>query len=168
MQPPPSLCVCICIYMYTHTIYTYIHTYMVFIVQAYQTSQYVVPRGGIFLGKWRSYFAGSSGGKMNVQSACALNTRYYTYLPTYIHTDIHTYMCTHITSQFFISEPLAFLHAVIILICRRILLIITFFLMKSTPTSEIKRDGFPKYARIDLRVQRPPVCECCGGRRATG
>jgi hypothetical protein len=22
--------------------------------QAYQTSQYVVPRGGIFLGKWRS------------------------------------------------------------------------------------------------------------------
>jgi hypothetical protein len=31
-----------------------------FIVQAYQTSQYVVPRGGIFLGKWRSSFAGSS------------------------------------------------------------------------------------------------------------
>jgi hypothetical protein len=26
----------------------------VFIVQAYQTSQYVVPRGGIFLGKCRS------------------------------------------------------------------------------------------------------------------
>jgi hypothetical protein len=25
--------------------------------QAYQTSQYVVPRGGIFLGKWRSIFA---------------------------------------------------------------------------------------------------------------
>jgi hypothetical protein len=25
--------------------------YTVFIVQAYQTSQYVVPRGGIFLGK---------------------------------------------------------------------------------------------------------------------
>jgi hypothetical protein len=49
---------------------------MVFIVQAYQTSQYVVPRGGIFLGKWRSSFAGSSDGKMNVQSACALNTRY--------------------------------------------------------------------------------------------
>jgi hypothetical protein len=33
---------------------------------------YVVPRGGIFLGKWRSTFAGSSDGKMNVQSACAL------------------------------------------------------------------------------------------------
>jgi hypothetical protein len=47
----------------------------VFIVQAYQTSQHVVPRGGIFLGKWRSSFAGSSDGKMNVQSACALNTR---------------------------------------------------------------------------------------------
>jgi hypothetical protein len=47
-----------------------------FIVQAYQTSQYVVPRGGIFLGKWRSSFAGNSDGKMNVQSACALNTRY--------------------------------------------------------------------------------------------
>jgi hypothetical protein len=49
----------------------------VFIVQAYQTSQYVVPCGGIFLGKWRSSFAGSSDGKMNVQSACALNTRYF-------------------------------------------------------------------------------------------
>jgi hypothetical protein len=48
-----------------------------FIVQANQTSQYVVPCGGVFLGKWRSTFAGSSGGKMNVQSACALNTRYY-------------------------------------------------------------------------------------------
>jgi hypothetical protein len=73
----------------------------VFIVQAYQTSQhvvprggiflfqntrcslcrlirlltqYVVPRGGIFLGKWRSYFAGNSDGKINVQSAYALNT----------------------------------------------------------------------------------------------
>jgi hypothetical protein len=49
--------------------------YTVFIVQAYQTCDYVVPRGGIFLGKWRSAFAGSSNGKMNVQSACALNTR---------------------------------------------------------------------------------------------
>jgi hypothetical protein len=38
----------------------------VFIVQAYQTSQYVVPRGGIFLGKWRGSLAGSSDGKMNV------------------------------------------------------------------------------------------------------
>jgi hypothetical protein len=36
----------------------------------------VVPRGGIFLSKWRSSFAGSSDGKMNVQSACSLNTRY--------------------------------------------------------------------------------------------
>jgi hypothetical protein len=50
--------------------------YKVFIVQAYQTSQYVVPCGRIFLGKWRSYFAGYSGSKKNVQSACALNTRY--------------------------------------------------------------------------------------------
>jgi hypothetical protein len=41
--------------------------------QASQTSQYVVPRGGIFLGKCRSTFAGSSDSKMNVQSACALN-----------------------------------------------------------------------------------------------
>jgi hypothetical protein len=49
--------------------------YTVFIVQAYQTSQYVVPRGGIFLGKWSSAFAGSSDGKMNVQSPCAVNTR---------------------------------------------------------------------------------------------
>jgi hypothetical protein len=31
--------------------------YTVIIVQAYQTSQYVVPRGSIFLGKWRSSFA---------------------------------------------------------------------------------------------------------------
>jgi hypothetical protein len=44
--------------------------------RAYQTSQYVVPRGGIFLGKWPSTFAGSSSGTMNVQSACALNTLY--------------------------------------------------------------------------------------------
>jgi hypothetical protein len=51
----------------------------VFIVQAYQTSQYLVPRVGIFLGKWRSTFAGSSDGKMNVQSACALNIRYITH-----------------------------------------------------------------------------------------
>jgi hypothetical protein len=29
-----------------------------------------------FFGKWRSSIAGSSDGKMNVQSACALNTRY--------------------------------------------------------------------------------------------
>jgi hypothetical protein len=28
--------------------------------QAYQPSQYVVPRDGVFLGKWRSSFAGSS------------------------------------------------------------------------------------------------------------
>jgi hypothetical protein len=34
--------------------------------QAYQTSHYVVPRGFIFLGKWRSTFAGSSDRKMNV------------------------------------------------------------------------------------------------------
>jgi hypothetical protein len=34
--------------------------------QAYHTSLYVVPRGGIFLGKWRSSFAGSSDGKMIV------------------------------------------------------------------------------------------------------
>jgi hypothetical protein len=47
----------------------------VFIVQAYQISQYVVPRGGIFHGKWRCSFAGNSDGKMNVQSACALNTQ---------------------------------------------------------------------------------------------
>jgi hypothetical protein len=53
-----------------------VYLYTVFIVQAYQTSQYVVPRGGIFLGKWRSSFAGSSEGKMNVQSACDLNTKY--------------------------------------------------------------------------------------------
>jgi hypothetical protein len=38
----------------------------------------VVPRGGIFPGKWRSSFAGNSGGKMNVQLACALTTRYMT------------------------------------------------------------------------------------------
>jgi hypothetical protein len=43
-----------------------------FIVQAYYTSQYVAPRGGIFLDKWLSSFAGNSDGKMNVQSACAL------------------------------------------------------------------------------------------------
>jgi hypothetical protein len=36
--------------------------------------QYVVPRGGIFLGKWRSSFAGNSDCKMDIQSACSLNT----------------------------------------------------------------------------------------------
>jgi hypothetical protein len=35
-------------------------------------SQYAMPRGGTFLGS----FVGSSDGKMNVQSAYALNTRY--------------------------------------------------------------------------------------------
>jgi hypothetical protein len=44
--------------------------------QAYQTSQYVVPHSGIFIAKCHSCFAGSSDGKMNVQSACALNTQY--------------------------------------------------------------------------------------------
>jgi hypothetical protein len=44
--------------------------------QTYQIFQYVVPRGSIFLGKWCSSFAGSSDSQMNVQSACALNTRY--------------------------------------------------------------------------------------------
>jgi hypothetical protein len=32
----------------------------VFTAQAYQTSQHVVLRSGIFLGKWRSSFAGNS------------------------------------------------------------------------------------------------------------
>jgi hypothetical protein len=50
-----------------------IKLYIIFIVQVYQISQYVVPRGGIFFGKWRSSFAGNSDGKINVQSACALN-----------------------------------------------------------------------------------------------
>jgi hypothetical protein len=50
--------------------------YTVFNAQAYQNSQYVVPRGCIFIGKWRSSFAGNSNGKMNVQPACALNTIY--------------------------------------------------------------------------------------------
>jgi hypothetical protein len=48
----------------------------VFIVQAYQTSKYMVPHGGIFLGKWRSSLAGRSGGRMKVQAACVLNIRY--------------------------------------------------------------------------------------------
>jgi hypothetical protein len=47
--------------------------YTVFIVQA---SQYVLPQDGIFLGKWSSSFAGNYDGKMNVQSACALNFAY--------------------------------------------------------------------------------------------
>jgi hypothetical protein len=54
---------------------------MVFIVQASLISQYVVPLGGIFVGKWRSSFAGSSDCKMDVQSACARNTQYVTQLP---------------------------------------------------------------------------------------
>jgi hypothetical protein len=72
--------------------------YKLFIVQAYQTSQYMVPRGGIFLVQYTTcslcrltrllstwcragaFFSASgaalSDGKMNVQSVCALNTRY--------------------------------------------------------------------------------------------
>jgi hypothetical protein len=48
----------------------------VFTVQAYQTLKYVVPCSGIFLNKWHNSFRGNSDGKMNVQSACTLNTRY--------------------------------------------------------------------------------------------
>jgi hypothetical protein len=47
-----------------------------FIVQGCQSSQCMGPRGGIFLLKWCSSFAGNSDGKMNVQSAYALNIRY--------------------------------------------------------------------------------------------
>jgi hypothetical protein len=54
--------------------WSHVNIYTVFIVHAYHTSQYVVTRGDIFLGKWRSAFEGSSDGKRNVQSACALNT----------------------------------------------------------------------------------------------
>jgi hypothetical protein len=50
--------------------------HLLFIVQAYQASQYVVPHGGILRGKRRNSFARSFDGKMNVQSACALNTQY--------------------------------------------------------------------------------------------
>jgi hypothetical protein len=56
--------------------HTLTHTQAMFIVQDYQTSQHVVPPGGIFLGKWCSSFVGRSDGKMNVQSACTLNTQY--------------------------------------------------------------------------------------------
>jgi hypothetical protein len=35
---------------------------------AYLTAQYVLPLGGIFLGKWRISLAGSSEGKMDVIS----------------------------------------------------------------------------------------------------
>jgi hypothetical protein len=63
-------------------------------LQAYQTSQYVMPRGGIFLGKWRSTFAGSY-----AQSACVLNIlnlkeleieelQTYTYIYTHSITNI--------------------------------------------------------------------------------
>jgi hypothetical protein len=50
--------------------------YTVFIMLAYQTYQYVVPPGNIFLGNWRRSFEGSSDAKINAQSACALNNRY--------------------------------------------------------------------------------------------
>jgi hypothetical protein len=48
--------------------------------QAYQTSKYVVLRGGILLSKRRSSFARSSSGKVNVRSTYSLNTRYKTQL----------------------------------------------------------------------------------------
>jgi hypothetical protein len=74
----PSLVVCLCSAQNDTKEFRVNNTnYRVFIVQTYQTSQYVVPRGGIFLGQWRRSFAGNSDGKMNVQSACALNTQNY-------------------------------------------------------------------------------------------
>jgi hypothetical protein len=45
---------------------------MVFTAQAYQSSQYVVPGGRHFSRQVAQLFRS----KMNVQSACALNTRY--------------------------------------------------------------------------------------------
>jgi hypothetical protein len=68
--------------------FSQIPKYTVFIVQAYQTSPYVVPRGSIFLSKLCSSFAGSSDGEMNVQSACTLNTRYFNSELNFQGTDI--------------------------------------------------------------------------------
>jgi hypothetical protein len=50
----------------------------VFIVQAYQTSQYVMPRGSIFLGKWRSSFAGNSDGKIILRSEHTVDRHFKT------------------------------------------------------------------------------------------
>jgi hypothetical protein len=51
----------------------------------------MVPCGSILLGKWCSTFTGSSDSKMNVQSACALNTLYL--LPLlYVHHYIQCLM----------------------------------------------------------------------------
>jgi hypothetical protein len=48
-----------------------------FLVQAYQISPYAVPRGGIFLGKWRSSFAGNSDGKLQARPTnTSLNRAY--------------------------------------------------------------------------------------------
>jgi hypothetical protein len=69
------------------------------IIQACETSQYVVPRGGLFLGKWRSSFAGTSDGKMNVQSACALNTRYmplFTCSVFFLRWSVFTFGCVSV------------------------------------------------------------------------
>jgi hypothetical protein len=64
------------------------YIYRVFIAQADLTfilpsellpkelRQYVVPRGGLFLGKWRSTFAGSSDSKINVRTTCTQNILY--------------------------------------------------------------------------------------------
>jgi hypothetical protein len=50
-----------------------------------------------FLGKWRSSFAGSSDGKMNVQSACALNILYnhQQTKPLSIKEDMNEYIQAH-------------------------------------------------------------------------
>jgi hypothetical protein len=66
--------------------HTFIYT--VFTMQDYQNFQYVVPRGGIFLVKWRSSFAGSSSGKIKVQSACALDNLYIR-VCVYIYCDVY-------------------------------------------------------------------------------
>jgi hypothetical protein len=46
-------------------------------------SQFGNACGAILLANWRSTFAGSSDGKMNVQSAYTLNTRYILYILTF-------------------------------------------------------------------------------------
>jgi hypothetical protein len=65
----------------------------------------VVPRGGIFLGKWCSSFAGSSDGKMNVPSACALNTRYKAMTSSF-HIPSSSLLTNHFINRSFITSAI--------------------------------------------------------------
>jgi hypothetical protein len=56
-------------------------------------SQYVMPHGGIFLGKWPSAFAGSCHGKINVQSLRSEHPIYVLVVFSYLSPNVSFIIC---------------------------------------------------------------------------